>query len=175
MNRFQSWHDILKSKKLTCEIMKSLTSLYDARSEKYPIYHSGILAFVITTCLPLNVGISRLPVMDVIALLLAGFVSLFMLARNDQVGMGLLNHLRIPDRKQTVQFYKRPSGKTMERFTDRKLSQVETLKQDPFTLIQNALEHIITTHDEHLDSTTRVKLAAVRQRLHEIAGEISNA
>ena len=63
----------------------------------------------------------------------------------------------------------------MEGFTDRKLSQVETPKQDPFTLIQNALQHIIRTHDEHLDSTTRVKLEAVRQRLREIASEISNA
>ena len=155
--------------------MKSLTSLYDARSEKYPIYHSGILAFVITTCLPLNVGISRLPAIDVIGLLLAGFVSLFMLARNDQVGLGLLNHLRIPDRKQAVRFDKRLSEKNMERVADRKLSQLETLKQDPFTLIQNALEYIITTHDEHLDSATRVKLEGTRQRLRKIAGEICNA
>ena len=155
--------------------MKSLTSLYDARREKYPIYHSGILAFVITTCLPLNVGISRLPAIDVIALLLAGFVSLFMLARNDQVGLGLLNHLRIPDRKQAVRFDKRLSGKNMEIVADRKLSQLETLKQDPFTLIQNALEYIITTHDEHLDSATRVKLEGTRQRLRKIADEICNA
>jgi len=155
--------------------MKSLTSLYDARSEKYAIYHSGILAFVITTCLPLNVGISRLPAIDVIGLLLAGFVSLFMLARNDQVGLGLLNHLRIPDRKQAVRFDKRLSEKNMERVADRKLSQLETLKQDPFTLIQNALEYIITTHDEHLDSATRVKLEGTRQRLRKIADEICNA
>ena len=155
--------------------MKSLTSLYDARSEKYPIYHSGILAFVITTCLPLNVGISRLPVIDVIGLLLAGFVSLFMLARNDQVGLGLLNHLRIPDRKQAVRFDKRLSGKNMEIVADRKLAQLETLKQDPFTLTQNALEYIITTHDEHLDSATRVKLESTRQRLRKIADKICNA
>ena len=155
--------------------MKSLASLYDARSEKYPIYHSGILAFVITTCLPLNVGISRLPAIDVIALLLAGFVSLFMLARNDQVGLGLLNHLRVPDRNQAVQLDKRLSGKNMERFADRKLSQPEPLNQDPFTLIQNALEYIIATHGEHLDSATHAKLEDARQRLHKITDEIYNA
>ena len=63
----------------------------------------------------------------------------------------------------------------MEIVADRKLSQLETLKQDPFTLIQNALEYIITTHNEHLDSATRVKLEGTRQRLRKIADEICNA
>src|SRR2546428_8423626 len=84
-------------------MMALLSSLYDAGNEKYPIYHSGILAFVITVFLPLNIGISKLPLVDVLALLLAGFFSLFMIVRNDEVGMSLLSHLRIPDRKKFLQ------------------------------------------------------------------------
>src|SRR3989442_15373840 len=83
--------------------MASLSSLYDSCHEKYPIYHSGILAFVITVCLPLNIGLSKLPTVGVSVLFLTGFVSLFMLARNEQVGLSLLCHLRIPSRKKALQ------------------------------------------------------------------------
>ncbi len=153
-------------------MMASLSSLYDARSEKYPIWHSGILAFVITVFLPLNIGVSRLPLVDVLALLLAGFVSLFMIVRNDEVGLSLLCHLRIPDRKKDLQYGKRLVATNMTRSNDHESYKIPNFKNDPFTMLQNVVEHIMITHNEHIDLATRERLEDMSQRLQKIMKEM---
>ena len=156
-------------------LMALLSSLYDAGNEKYPIYHSGILAFVVTICLPLNIGISRLPVVDVLALLLGGFFSLFMLARNEKVGLSLLSHLRIPQGEIRLQFDRRLVARNMTRPKDNEWLKADDFRRDPFVMLENAVEHIMITHDEHIDLPTREMLENMQQRLRKITEEICKA
>jgi hypothetical protein len=151
--------------------MAVLSSLYDARNERYPIYHSGILAFVITTCLPLNLGLSKLPVMYVFLLLSVGFLSLFMLARNEHVGQSLLSHLRIG--KQAKSSQKHHAGK-MAKCDEIALDAYKKYQHDPFFLLQNFVEQIIITHDEHMDLKTRVRLEAMHVSLQKKTHELCN-
>ncbi len=155
---------------LLLELMASLSSLYDSCNEKYPVYHSGILAFVVTVCLPLNIGLSKVPTVGVPVLLLTGFVSLFMLARNDKVGMSLLSHLRIPQGSKQM-------------LSEQQLANVhiahpkaETadplIEQDPFVMLENMIKYIMITHDDHIDSPTRVHLQKFHNMVHEITKEI---
>ena len=148
--------------------MSVLSPLYDARNERYPIYHSGILAFVITTCLPLNLGISRLPVMDVFLLLSVGFLSLFMLARNERVGQSLLAHLRIGKQAKSIQKLQSMTNPGVATNTCKKYDP------DPFSLLQNVVEQIIIMHDEHMDLETRVRLEAMQVRLQKKMHEMCN-
>jgi hypothetical protein len=149
--------------------MDVLSSLYDSRKERYPIYYSGILAFVITTCLPLNLGISKLPVAYVFLLLSVGFLSLFMLARNEHVGQSLLAHLRIG--KQAKSSKKHHADK-MTKCDGIALNAYEEYQHDPFFLLQNVVEQIIITHDEHMDLRTRVRLEAMHARLQKKTYEL---
>ncbi|MGI0087229.1 MAG: hypothetical protein ACREBI_04645 [Nitrosotalea sp.] len=148
-----------------------LAPLYDTRSERYPIYHSGILVFVITTCLPLNLGISRLPAVDVFMLLSVGFLSLFMLARNEHVGQSLLSHLSIV---KQARYSKKHQVNKMTRFDGTALNAYKEYQHNPFSLLQNVVEQIIITHDEHMDLKTRIKLEEMHVSLQKKTRELCN-
>lgn len=145
-----------------------ISALYDITNERYPIYYAGILAFVITVCLPLNVGVSKLPSIGMFLLFAAGFASLFMLTRNEQVGFGLLNHLKIQPKEVRV------DQKSRQRFVNPQASLVESegRGEDPFDLLQNVVERIIIDHDDHMDLATRVRLEKMSKRLCEISKQI---
>lgn len=149
--------------------MVLLSSLHDVRNQRYPIYHSAILTFVITVCIPVNLGMSKLPIIDTFALILVGFVSLFMLARNEHVGEGFLAHLGV---KGLI----RPKGMVTnlqaQKYDGIPLNAYEEYKEDPFFLLENVVEHIIITHDEEMDLTTRTRLESMHQRLQKITREL---
>ena len=168
---FQKWHDNLLNDMLFTKLMASLSSLYDSANEKYPIYHSGILAFVVTVCLPLNIGLSKVPTVGVPVLFLAGFVSLFMLARNDKVGMSLLNHLRIPQGNKFVHSEQQLATAHMIQSKAESV-QPTYINHDPFVMLENVVEYIMITHGDHLDSATRVQLESFHHMVHEITEEI---
>lgn len=144
-----------------------ISALRDSRNEKYPIYYMGILAFVITVCLPLNFGVSKLPPLGMFLLFVTGFVSLFMIVRNDQVGLGLLNHLKIPSKETPVVATARQNMSSKVSFSE---SQVPG--EDPFSLLQNVVERIILDKDDYLDLATRVRLEALNKRLREMSMQI---
>ncbi|TLX95940.1 MAG: hypothetical protein E6K91_01665 [Thaumarchaeota archaeon] len=148
--------------------MVLLSSLYDTSNERYPIFHSAILAFVITVFLPLNIGISKLPLVDVLVLLLTGFFSLFMIVRNDKVGMSLLSHLRIPDRKKVLQHDKQLVTIKKARSNVHESIEPPHYKHDPFVQLQNVVEYIMITHDGHIDLATRERLENMRHELQKI-------
>jgi hypothetical protein len=158
--------------------MAYLSSLYDTRDTGYPLFYSGVLTFAITACLPLNLGISKLPAFVAFAIFAAGFVSLFMLARNPQVGLDLLTHIHIGSKrqvsinapptvkqnvKQTVKYRTAPSQKLLE-----------TPPQDPFPYLQNMIESIVRKEEyEQMDPETKERLVQILQRLQNVSKEIS--
>src|SRR5579864_5765764 len=156
--------------------MKLLSPLYDKHNEKYPIFHSGVLAFIITTGIPLNLGFTKLPFYDTFLILLAGFFSLFMIARNEGVGQSLLSHLRVPlvqkDHIKIKQELETKSKNLQDKMPvyEGRIHHI----QDPFNLLQNIVEHNIITHDENLDLPTMIKLHDIHRRLETASSRLVN-
>jgi len=154
--------------------MRLLSPLYDKRNVKYPVYHSGVLSFIITTGIPLNLGLTKLPFYDVFLLLVAGFFSLFMIARNEGVGQSLLSHLHI----QLVQKNHLIIKHELETKTNnlQNTSHISEGRihhiQDPFSLLQNMVEYIIISHDDKLDLSTQVKLYDIHKRLERVSNRL---
>lgn len=152
--------------------MFALSALYDKDNDMYPIYHTGILMFVLISTIPLNLGLSNLPSGVFLMLLATGFLSLFMVVRNEKVGFGLLTHLKI-QRKQISQTSTTvmSSGIDKRRLQDSLETSQESVS-DPFSLLQNAVERIIVDHDEQFDLATRVRLEVMNRRLHEMSKQV---
>ena len=73
--------------------MKLLSSLTNPKNTRYVIYYSALLLTVLTTILLKSIGIIHLPTLEVTMLHFDGFMSLFMLVRNEKVGNAFLLHL----------------------------------------------------------------------------------
>ena len=154
--------------------MKLLSPIYDKSNEKYPLCHSGVLAFIITTGIPLNLGMTKLPFYDVFLLLTAGFFSLFMIARNEGVGQSLLSHLCVSSaQKNHIKIKQKLETKTnnLQDKTPVYEGRIHHI-QDPFNLLQNIVEHIIITHDDNLDLPTQIKLHDIRRRLERVSNQL---
>lgn len=99
--------------------MRLISSLRDPQNENYPLYYTAVLVFLITTIVPMNYGIMKLPVLESSLLFAAGFFSLFMLSRNDAVGKTFLNYL-----------YVTPKSKSRGEENKKTLEQINILKQE---------------------------------------------
>ena len=176
--------------------MATLSSLYDTRDTGYPLFYSGVLTFAITICLPLNLGISKLPAFAAFAIFTAGFVSLFMLARNPQVGLDLLTHIHAsPKRKDpllvkpTVQNTSLPRPKlqldvppqdpllvkpTVQNTSlPRPKLQLDVPPQDPFPHLQNVISSIVNNKQfTEMDPETKTRLVNILQKLQTVATDI---
>ena len=97
---------------------------------------------------------------------------MFMLARNEKVGLSLLSHLRIPQGEIRLQFDRRLVARNMTRPKDNEWLKADDFRRDPFVMLENAVEHIMITHDEHIDLPTREMLENMQQRLRKITEEI---
>ena len=150
--------------------MAGLSLLYDSREDGYPLFYSGVLTFAITICLPLNLGLSKMDPIAAFAIFAAGFVSLFMLARNPKAGLELLNHIHIghkrrvsPPVRQTIQYGPSPRPKP----------QLETIPQDPFPYLQNMIESIVSHNEyEQMDPDTKERLVQILHKLQHVSKEI---
>ena len=153
--------------------MATLSSLYDTRDAGYPLFYSGVLTFAITICLPLNLGISKLPTFAAFAIFAAGFMSLFMLARNPQVGIDLLAHIHVgPKRKDSVLAKQTLKNTTV---SHPKL-QLEIPPQDPFPYLQNMISSIVNNNQfEEMDPETKTRLVNILQRLQTVSKDIGEA
>jgi hypothetical protein len=96
--------------------------------------------------------------MDVFLLFSVGFLSLFMLARNERVGQ-----------KPSCTFEDRKTSKITPKTHPSMTNPVEVTSNpykkhasDPLSLLKNIVEQIIIMHDEHMDLETRVRLEAMQ-------------
>ena len=73
--------------------MKLLSSWHNPKSHRYVIYYSTILVIVFTTGILRTAGIIYMSPIEFAGLNFEGFMSLFMLVRNENVGNAFLLHL----------------------------------------------------------------------------------
>ena len=73
--------------------MKLFSSLHNPKSRRYVIYYSSVLVVIFATGILRSIGIIYLTPMEFASLHFEGFMSMFMLVRNEQVGNAFLLHL----------------------------------------------------------------------------------
>jgi hypothetical protein len=139
--------------------MKSLTCLYDSQNEKYILYHSALLVFVLTVVIPINLQITKFSPTVTAILFAMGFLSLFMITRNDNVGFGLLKSLRIEGGTNLLsQRIRHPHSNSADNY------------QDPIVLMQNFVDEVSRRHNEDMDWTTLGSFRMLNARLSQLVG-----
>ena len=81
--------------------MKLFSSLHDPKQTRYAIYYSTVLLVVIITALLLVTETFEFTVTEGFMIFFEGFVSLFMISRNEKVAKSFASHL-----KSTEDFFK---------------------------------------------------------------------
>jgi hypothetical protein len=138
--------------------MKSLTCLYDSQNEKYILYHSALLVFVLTVVIPINLQLTKFSSAATAILFALGFLSLFMIARNDKVGFGLLKSLRIEGGSNILsQKMPYPHFNSADNH------------QDPLVLMENFVDELSRRCDEKRDWTTLDSFRMLNARLAQLA------
>ena len=73
--------------------MRLLSSLHNPTSRRYVVYYSSVLVIVFATGILRTVGIIYMTPIEFTSLHFEGFMSMFMLVRNEKVGNAFLAHL----------------------------------------------------------------------------------
>ena len=73
--------------------MKLFSSLHNPKSRRYVIYYSSVLVVIFATGILRSIGIIHLNPIEFTSLHFEGFMSMFMLVRNEKVGNAFLLHL----------------------------------------------------------------------------------
>src|SRR5690349_5913009 len=99
--------------------MQSLSCLHDSRSNNYALYHSALLVFVLTIMIPINLHLTKLSLPITSILFAVGFLSLFMITRNEKIGLELLKFMRIgrarlPEPTQQVNTFHSSTSKKIQ-------------------------------------------------------------
>ncbi len=81
--------------------MKLFSSLHDPKQTRYTIYYSTVLLVVIATALLLVTETLEFTITEGIMIFFEGFVSLYMITRNEKVAKSFALHL-----KHTEDFFK---------------------------------------------------------------------
>jgi len=73
--------------------MKLLSSLHNPTSRRYVVYYATVLVVVFATGILRTAGIIYMSPIEFTSLHFEGFMSMFMLVRNEKVGNAFLTHL----------------------------------------------------------------------------------
>lgn len=125
------------------------------------LFNCSILAFAITIVIPLSLGMTKLPVIVSCPVFIAGFISLF--------GLALQN-----DRKNTPQ--KLSKIDNFKNFTNSKNTNLKEKKSEkyhpenevPFELVRQNVNKILLSYNEYIDDATKNKLIDVCNKLEKI-------
>ncbi len=149
--------------------LQPLVSLYRPSNYNYPVYYSAVLLFVITIVVPLTLGLTQLPLAYSTLVFAVGFISLFMLVRNEEAGVALLTFLRI---RKTEDHSKKFSYFKTNRYDKHKINSDDNeANQIPFELVQARVEQMVATHEDHIDLATRKSLVTLCEDLKKMAHE----
>lgn len=154
--------------------MNSLSCLHDSRNNNYVLYHLALLVFVITIIIPMNFHLTKLSFPITATLFAVGFLSLFMIARNEKIGLELLKFMRIEKRKSSesllqVHTYKNSLSKKIHHND----FDSTNIHQDPIILLQNFVEEISMRHKEDMDWSTLESFRRLSDRVSQL-GDVKN-
>ena len=148
--------------------MQSLSCLHDSRNDNYVLYHLALLVFVLTIMIPINLHLTKLPLQITSILFAVGFLSLFMIARNEKIGLGLLKFMKIgttrsPELLHPVNTYESSSKKIQH-------SDFNSydIYEDPIVLLQNFVDDLSRRHKENMDWETLDSFRRLSDRVSQL-------
>ncbi len=148
--------------------MRLLSPLCDSSNDSYTLFHLAVLVFTITVLIPINFHLARLPSVAMPVFFSIGFISLFMIVRNEKTGHGLLKCLGISKNIKQKRWQEQFEG-----ITKSDPDFKEALHDDNFvtnctdliTLLQNFIDDIKKTHSHQMDYVTLDSFCQLKSRL----------
>jgi hypothetical protein len=148
--------------------MRLLSPICDSDNDSYILFHLAVLVFTITVLIPINFHLAKLPSVAALAFFAVGFASLFMIARNEKTGQGLLKCLGIGKHvKQNVlqeQFdairKRDPALEELQHDDDFATNCVDLV-----TLLQNFIDDVKKAHGHQMDYATLDSFSHLKKRL----------
>jgi len=151
--------------------MNLLSCVHDSRKDNYVLYYSSLLVFAIIAIIPINLHLTRFSFPITAILFTIGFFSLFMVARNEKVGFGLLKFLRIEARQkksmrswQHVSMYANSAMSTKTQYAPNPIEELE----EPILLLQNFIKELSRRHEERMDWTTLDSFRILNERIEQL-------
>lgn len=149
--------------------MHSLSCIHDSRNDNYVLYHSALLVFVLTIIIPVNLHLTKLSAPVTGILFAVGFLSLFMIVRNEKIGMEWLKFIRVEKRSKTsepleqVYTYKNSAPKKIQH-----IHPNSDIHQDPIVLLQSFIDELSMRHKENMDWTTLESFRKLSDRVAKL-------
>ena len=151
--------------------MNLLSVLCDPRKDNYALYYSALLVLTIITIIPLNLRLTQFSFPIPMVLFAIGFFSLFMVLRNDKVGVGLLEFLKIHNRKKNfVAWQHIYSGKLSipyEKLNYNDLNYNNNC-EEPIDLLLNFIKEVTRRHKENMDWSTLDSFRKLNARVENL-------
>lgn len=148
--------------------MNSLSCIYDSKNDNYVLYHSALLVFVLTITIPINLHLTKLSFPITGILFAVGFISLFMIARNEKIGLGLLKFMRMG----VISSEPLQHANTYNDFTSKKIQPTDfdsyDIHQDPIVLLQDFVDELSIRHKENMDWSTLDSFRKLSDRVSQL-------
>jgi len=152
--------------------MSLLSVMSDSRKKNYVLYYSALLVLTIITIIPISLQLTKFSFPITTVLFSIGFFSLFMVARNERVGIGLLKFLKIYDRtkKYSVPWIRVYADSIPISYE--KLDQVDPYHindyEEPIALLHNFVKDVTIRHKENMDWTTLDSFRKLNARVEKL-------
>lgn len=144
----------------------------DSRKKNYVTYHAALLIFTVATIIPINLHLARLSFPIPIILFGVGFFSLFMIARNEKVGFGLVKFLRIDARSKKSFVVPLEQMDTYGYSTlSEKIQYVPFTAEnyeEPIVLLRDFIDELTRKHEEKMDWTTLDSFRKLNARVEKL-------
>ncbi|MGI0087203.1 MAG: hypothetical protein ACREBI_04515 [Nitrosotalea sp.] len=147
--------------------MRLLSPICDSDNDSYILFHLAVLVFTITVLIPINFHLTKLPPVAALAFFSMGFISLFMIARNEKTGHGLLKCLGISKDVRQKRWQKQFECIKTNR-PDLELQHDDNFATnctDLVTLLQNFIDDVKKAHGHRLDYVALDSFCQLKSRL----------
>jgi hypothetical protein len=150
--------------------MNPLSCLHDSRNDNYVLYHSALLVFVLTVMIPVNLHLTKLSLPITSILFAVGFLSLFMIARNEKTGLGLLKFMKVGVARSSepLQHANTHKGFHSSKKIQRTDFDSSDIHQDPILLLQSFVDELSRRHKENMDWSTLDSFRKLSDRVSQL-------
>lgn len=129
----------------------------------FTLLNCSVLAFAVTVIIPLSMGITKLPFTISLPVFVAGFISLFWLARQKDDKNSDSRHAKINNFEDSKNRYGKSNNLKEE---EREKFDIEN--EVPLELVRDHMEETLTRYEFYMDNATKEKLADLCRQLEKI-------
>lgn len=131
--------------------------------KNFALLNCSILAFAITIIIPLSLGITKLPFTISCPVFVAGFISLFWLARQKDEKSVRPKRAKINNFEDSANWY----GKSAN-LEEKKREKYDTEYEVPFELVRASMRNTLSSYADYIDDATKNKLIDLCKKLEKM-------